>query len=107
MNETELEHIYIICENVNCKKDHKYSKLYKNIKKMYGEDGIEILELIQEKEVIERIKWIKKNPREYNEQVNLRQFDLKRVEYKQMTLKEFNKRYEDFRFLEDLLQQIN
>jgi hypothetical protein len=96
MTETDLEHIYIICENVGANKNALYTKLYLDIKKMYGAKGIEILELIQKQEELKAVDWILKNREQHLMKMNEYKFDLKKLEYNQMTLKEFNLKYQNF-----------
>ena len=96
MNEVDLEHLYIICENVGANKDYNYSKLYLDVKNLYGKVGIDILENIQlEEEQIAKI-WVLKNKKEYLEKLDLYKFDLKKVKYNQMEYYDFNYKWKNF-----------
>jgi hypothetical protein len=95
MNKIE-EHIYIICENLTAKKDFHYNECKKAINKMYGAEGLHLLEIIREREKLTFLKWVNKNTNEYKEKLIEYEFDLKAVKYNQMDYFDFQEKYRYF-----------
>jgi hypothetical protein len=56
LKEVEIEHIYIMCENIPIEKNYIYSKIYRNVNKYYGKEGLYILEQEYYKNLLIEIK---------------------------------------------------
>jgi hypothetical protein len=54
------------------------------------------LELIQKQEELKALEWILQNREQHLMKLTEYKFDLKKLEYNQMTLKEFNLKYQNF-----------